>query len=697
MTAQIGIRHGLTTKFPAGGTKSSSGTTTAAAVKENFVRLGVAGKPKVRRTPFHRLLVTTEHGSLDVGKISKSPPNSPRINSPRQQLAQTRDGSTLDAGALQATSSSAPSSQVPAAIDETAEFEHALQSFEKSRLKPLECRLATLAGFRPGSSKHGDSCSDAETLASSTLAASKEVEIAVSDLAKWRTELKSAETDVGTNGARVERSRENGRRLQVLGRRILRAWVIAEFSGLSKRLSSSTERVERAFGGALELFDAGVLNLSPEEIKRAVADLGAGLRSCTRRSADAADASRLEMLLLQDAERLERLPPPTEILLSNRTIDDVDAARKDIARELRTLAKAVHLESLVETLVDRFECLSDPDGIDKSAPDAQELCRGQPTSLACLKAYHDSLGGQPVPIGALLAAARASAPYLASAGRTGGFKDVENALAAVECIVSAVALGDISLVYSTLVGCDAIVDKALNFLLRGDYERRAAVHADANDPERVAETQERARLAAQLRGETTLLNRKLEDALAIRRRSSNRPETLRTRERALGHGSAGVLRKDARFMEALKRSGGGAAGRDCALLVAHIADLEYKMLEAEHEAVGLHPELKNIVPASLRNRKRRKTRHKPDSGSTRLRALAPPAARPGDPGFEPLAHVGISNADLSAMGLDPTDIRAVQDSIAKLNRAGLSSSDQVHEAVKNINFVIDSVFRSETA
>ncbi|WP_187371555.1 hypothetical protein, partial [Methylobacterium oryzihabitans] len=170
--------------------------------------------------------------------------------------------------------------------------------------------------------------------------------------------------------------------------------------------------------------------------------------------------------------------------------------------------------------------------------------------------------------------------------------------------------------------------------------------------------------AATLRHEVTALNRRFADALTVDRRKWWNPATWSQKSVRVFHESSSVM-KDKAFQTALRAFGGSAAGRDVALMTARLARLELETMTAETLGFGAH-------------------------GDKHLANWRPDPANP-------LAHVGISNRDLDAIGITADEFGELQATVEAFNRQGIGSIDDVRAFNASIRGVAETAFRSRGA
>lgn len=283
-------------------------------------------------------------------------------------------------------------------------------------------------------------------------------------------------------------------------------------------------------------------------------------------------------------------------------------------------------------------------------------------------------GTPPLPVGAALRAMASGLPSLRDWGNSPVPVHSRNAAESLGALAELVAGGEVP---DTLLGHDPAFDGAALALKTRWAENRAEQclnqqHTEDGLPPPTAEETAAARadgrLAATQRHELTIANRRLEGLLKTDRQVWHQPSTWGDKGLVFGQGAASVVRKDSQFMAALRNLGGKDAGRDVALLMARISDLELKTLTAEKQVLGLHPKLD-------------------------LAALAP---RPDDPGG-PLAHLGVDRADLKQMGLTATDVAQLERQVVALAGQGLGNADEVRATTDAINDAVDRVMRSALA
>lgn len=283
-------------------------------------------------------------------------------------------------------------------------------------------------------------------------------------------------------------------------------------------------------------------------------------------------------------------------------------------------------------------------------------------------------GTPPLPVGAALRAMASGLPSLRDWGNSPVPVHNRDAAESLAALAEIVAGGEVP---DTLLGHDPAFDGAALALKTRWAENRAEQHLNQQHTMRnlppptadeVAAARGKGALAATQRHELTVANRRLEGLLKTDRRVWNEPSTWGDKGLVFGQGAASAVRKDSQFMAALRNLGGKDAGRDVALLMARISDLELKTLTAEKQVLGLHPKLD-------------------------LAALAP---RPGDP-RGPLAHLGVDRADLKQMGLTATDVAQLERQVVALAGQGLGNADEVRATTDAINDAVDRVMRSALA
>lgn len=280
----------------------------------------------------------------------------------------------------------------------------------------------------------------------------------------------------------------------------------------------------------------------------------------------------------------------------------------------------------------------------------------------------------PLPVGAALRAMASGLPSLRDWGNSPLPVHNRNAAESLATLAEIVAGGEVP---DTLLGHDPAFDGAALALKVRWAENRAEQHLNQQHTmlalppptaEETAAARADGRLAATQRHELTIANRRLEGLLKTDRRVWHQPSTWGEKGLVFGQGAAAGVRKDAQFMAALRNLGGKDAGRDVALLMARISDLELKTLVAEKQVLSLHPKLD-------------------------LAALAPRANDPRGP----LAHLGVDRADLKGMGLTATDVAELERQVVALAGQGLRNADEVQATTKAINDAVDRVMRSALA
>jgi hypothetical protein len=286
-----------------------------------------------------------------------------------------------------------------------------------------------------------------------------------------------------------------------------------------------------------------------------------------------------------------------------------------------------------------------------------------------LVAVQSKLGTSPLPLGATLRAMGSAVPSLRDWATS---PDPAKQHAAATSLATLASMLEDGEHLDFVLGHDASLNKAFLPLRQAHAERNAVAtlstrhEVEGRDPPTEQEkdaVRGSARDAAALRLELSSANRQLERLLTTDRRDWRQPSTWGETGPALGDGSASVLRKDPAFINALRKRGGAKAGRDVALLVARISDLERRTLSLEKNMLGLHSRLD---PDHL-----------------------------GSPDPEhPLAHVGITNDDLAAMGLDSIAREQLIPRAIALNDQGLANVQDVVTTNKAVHDVAHSVFRN---
>jgi len=283
------------------------------------------------------------------------------------------------------------------------------------------------------------------------------------------------------------------------------------------------------------------------------------------------------------------------------------------------------------------------------------------------------------------------------------------------------------------------------------------------------------RKALVMNQQLTTLNRQLEGLLETDRSVWRKPSTWNDRGLVLGEGSGGVVAKNKQLMAALAKRGGKDAGRDVALLLARIAELELQSRKMGVEFLGLFPniafapsgvdaspkkllefnaflqqrwdgekdkafaaisKLKDPVAQESARRAfmekflpspatrsdvedarldgkplapgpemRKFIDNLPPDWKTYVESLPPEIqARLGDGSLtlypehdpqQPFAHIGISEKDLEAIGLDGLQLEDLKKAVLTMGTQGLGSIEDVQDTVKAINVAVDKVLRSE--
>jgi hypothetical protein len=168
--------------------------------------------------------------------------------------------------------------------------------------------------------------------------------------------------------------------------------------------------------------------------------------------------------------------------------------------------------------------------------------------------------------------------------------------------------------------------------------------------------------AADLRLQLTETNKTLARLLTADRRRFLKPSTWGDSREKVFDSAPNSIAKDAKLMRALAKFGDSATGRDVAILMAHISELERKTLTLEQQAQGLHPSLKTAV--------------QPDPAN-------------------PLLHIGITNKDLAAIHVKPEQFKDIAATVERLHNQGVGSVEDIRTFNKSINDVSKLVLKSE--
>lgn len=144
---------------------------------------------------------------------------------------------------------------------------------------------------------------------------------------------------------------------------------------------------------------------------------------------------------------------------------------------------------------------------------------------------------------------------------------------------------------------------------------------------------------------------------------------------------AGV-RIDAQFMKGLHAQYGENAGKEVAILTARFAYMQRQTVLQEQQALGLHRKYDvDNIPLILKH----------DTSGTPYVAGFYQQVDPNNP----LGHFGISNQDLTDIGLTPAEIRDVGQVVERLSRQGVASLEEVQDVTTAMNDVSKIVLRSE--
>jgi hypothetical protein len=418
----------------------------------------------------------------------------------------------------------------------------------------------------------------------------------------------------------------------------------------------------------------------------------------------AADFTGLKAKLEAQIEKLQSMPGPLSV--------EAGEARDACVEALKQLSEEIGLRAGLEGTVDRLVLMQDPFGAPPSLVTKLGLDKGTPSAFDSLVEMQKNLEAQKPPlkfrVGACLRDLTSALPHLNDHGSSPELRKNRMALESIEVLTALIAEGEVP---ALLLGTDAELDKAYLALQQGWGERHAVeelAKQHLRDGKPVPTQKEnddakaKGKSVATSRFNLTVSERRLERLLKTDRRVWYTPSTWGDKGRIFGEGASSSVLKDKQFLDALKKLGGKEAGRDVAFLIAHISSLQIETLKAEREVLGLHDDfLARRLPfqekeglLSTPTFKRLEREKGPDGVKRALADLALARLQPQVDRSNPLAHVGISNADIEEMGLSRDDQTDLVKTVERLHTQGLGNVDEVVETNEAINTVIERVVRS---